>query len=801
MFIPTTAAEVKERGWKSLDIILVSGDTYLDNSYNGSAVIGHWLIANGFRVGIICQPDLQSNADITRLGQPELFWSVSAGCVDSMVANYTATGKFRKDDDFTPGGFNDRRPDRACIAYANLIRRYSKGKLIVLGGIEASLRRVAHYDYWSDKVRRSVLFDAKADAITYGMAELANLELASCLRDGRDWHSICGLCYADHKAPAGYLEMPSFENCANDTRKFGRAFRLFYENCDPLTAKGLYQAHGDRLLVQNPPARLLTQTELDRVYELDYENTVHPYYAKDGIVKALDTVKNSLTSHRGCYGECSFCAIAVHQGRTVVSRSEDSLVRETERIAARPGFNGIIYDVGGPTANMYGIECPKKLKQGACKDRKCLWPRPCPSLPLDHSRQIALLERLRAVPGVKRVFVTSGIRYDMVVFDKKAGRRYTECLAAHHISGQLKIAPEHVSAEVLELMGKPDSNVLLDFKDQFDETNRKMNKEQFLTYYFMAAAPGCGDRDMQELDRFVHTELKTNPEQVQIFTPTPSTVATLEYWTRRDYYDRHNVWTEHSNPRKQAQKDIITGHHRADRRFPSDRNGDCGRPRTRTAAGRRLFCLLQRIRFPLDPAWPATRSARFRLSSGRARCSPERLRDRHSRLYMLQAEPLRPGLSGVCNFGHLHSGKTPGLPAAQPESDPHRPGSDTESLRCRPADHGPRTHRPSRPRQRLSVLDGRAHLPPARLLFDHDAGGGNLQRLRQRERARICIGLRRLPRMPASAPRLPAVRAPPSRCRVPPAGTSISGMADRREHSEESGSVLKYLKSYKIEKN
>ncbi|MCQ2079897.1 MAG: YgiQ family radical SAM protein [archaeon] len=557
MFIPTTAEEVRERGWSALDIILVSGDTYIDSSYNGSAVIGHYLIDKGFRVGIICQPDLKSDRDIMRLGSPELFWSVSAGCVDSMVANYTPTNKFRKDDDFTPGGMNDRRPDRACIAYSNLIKRFSKGVPIVLGGIEASLRRVVHYDAWSNSLRRSILFDAKADIITYGMAELANLELAQCIRDGRDWHDVRGISYIAKEAREGYIEMPSYEDCVLDTKRFSYAFRRFYENCDPITAKGLCQRHGDRCLVQNPPQRHLTPEELDGVYSLDYENVVHPYYAKDGVVKAMDTIKNSITSHRGCYGECSFCAIAVHQGRTVISRTEDSIVAEAERIASRPTFNGYIYDVGGPTANMYGIDCRKKMESGACTDRKCLFPRPCPSLKIDHARQMALLDRIKAIPGVKKVFVTSGIRYDMIVFDRRNGEGYVDLLVKDHVSGQLKIAPEHVVDEVLNLMGKPGPNVLLDFKDMFDESNRRQGKKQFLTYYFIAAHPGCGNRSMEELGRFAHTELRTNPEQVQIFTPTPSTVSTLMYYTRRDYHDNFNVWSEHVPQLKQKQKDLV----------------------------------------------------------------------------------------------------------------------------------------------------------------------------------------------------------------------------------------------------
>lgn len=557
MFIPTTAAEMRERGWDVLDVIIVSGDTYIDSSYNGAAVIGHWLIDNGFRTGIICQPNVSDGSDITRLGIPRLFWSVTAGCVDSMVANYTPTGKFRKDDDFTPGGTNDRRPDRACIVYSNLIRRFAKGRPVVLGGIEASLRRVVHYDAWSDSLRRSILFDAKADALTYGMAELSNLQLAQCIRDGRDWSSVRGVCRIGRDVPEGYSEMPSYEECTASKSGFSKAFRMFYENCDPVTASGLAQRHGDRYLIQNPPQRCLTTEELDRVHMLDYEDAVHPFYARDGAVKAMDTIKNSITTHRGCYGECSFCAIAVHQGRTVVSRSEDSVVREAERIASRPGFNGIIYDVGGPTANMYGIECARKKEKGACRDRRCLYPRPCPSLHVDHSGQIALLDRLKTVPGVRKVFVTSGIRHDMVVFDDGHGQDYVDCIVRDHVSGQLKIAPEHVSAEVLALMGKPGPNVLLDFKDMFDESNRRQGRERFLTYYFMAAHPGCGNRAMEELGDFVHRELRTNPEQVQIFTPTPSTVSSLMYYTRRDYGDGRNVWSEHVPQLKQRQKDIV----------------------------------------------------------------------------------------------------------------------------------------------------------------------------------------------------------------------------------------------------
>ena len=556
MFIPTTKEEVASRGWDALDIILVSGDTYTDNSYNGSAVIGHWLIDNGFRVGIIAQPTMESGDDITRLGAPELFWSVSAGCIDSMVANYTAAKKFRKDDDFTPGGINNRRPDRACIAYSNLIKKHCKGKPIILGGVEASLRRIAHYDYWSDSVRRSILFDSKADAITYGMSELSNLELARRMRDGQDWKDVDGICYASNKAPEGYLELPSYDECSTDKDSFRKSFGLFRDNCDPLTAKGLVQKHGDRYLVQNSPSRLLTTDELDRIYELDYENDVHPYYSRQGKVKAMETVRNSITTHRGCYGDCSFCAIAMHQGRTVVSRSEDSIVREVERMASRPNFNGIIQDVGGPTANMYRIECEKKLKEGACKDKRCLGRSPCGSLHIDHTRQILLLDRIRHIPGVKKVFVNSGIRYDMILADRRSGDRYLETLVKHHVSGQMKIAPEHISRRVLDAMGKPGSDKLIEFKEKFDDCAARCSKDYYLTYYFIAAHPGCKEEDMRELSRFCQGRLHINPEQVQVFTPTPSTLSTMMFYSGTDDKGKP-IFSEHNMDRKRRQKDIV----------------------------------------------------------------------------------------------------------------------------------------------------------------------------------------------------------------------------------------------------
>ncbi len=558
MFIPTTMEEVRKRGWDSLDVILVSGDTYIDSSYNGSAIIGHWLIENGFRVGIIAQPDIDNDKDITRLGEPNLFWSISSGCVDSMVANYTPTMKFRKDDDFTPGGVNNRRPDRASIAYTNLIKKYIKGKPIVLGGVEASLRRIVHYDSWSDSLRRSILFDSKADFITYGMAERSNLQLALHLRDGRDWKEIKGICYISSEVPEGYLQLPSYEDCKDDPKKFIKAFKTFYRNNEPLTAKGFVQKHGNRYLVNNPPSPLMDPDTLDRIYEMDFENDVHPYYKKQGFVKAMDTIRNSITTHRGCYGECNFCAIAVMQGRTVVSRSVESILREVKNIASKKGFDGVIRDVGGPTANMYGIDCPGKTKKGPCTDKRCMFPQMCRLLPIDHGRQIDLLKKISEIERVKKVFIASGIRYDLIVSDKKNGKNYLkQLIEGNHISGQMKIAPEHVSDDVLKMMGKPDSKVLLEFKKMFDEVKSETDKKIFLTYYLIAAHPGCYEHHMKEMLNFCVNHLKTIPEQVQIFTPTPSTPSTMMYYTRRDWDDKENIKVEQSMQMKQRQKDVI----------------------------------------------------------------------------------------------------------------------------------------------------------------------------------------------------------------------------------------------------
>jgi uncharacterized radical SAM protein YgiQ len=548
-----------ERHWDICDVILVTGDSYIDSPFIGAAVIGRVLEKAGYRVGIIAQPDITSEKDITRLGEPRLFWGVTGGSVDSMVANYTASRRRRKSDDYTPGGENTRRPDRAVITYTNLIRRFFKNtRPVVLGGIEASLRRVAHYDFWSDSVRRSILFDAKADYLLYGMGEESILEFAGALKAGKPVEDIRGLCYISREKPAGEpVEVPSYETVSTDNNAFIAMFHTFYQNNDPLSASRLIQQHGDRYLVQNPPAIYATQQQMDAVAALPFLRKQHPYYEQQGPVKALETIQFSIITHHGCYGECNFCAIAVHEGRTVRSRSIESIKAEAESFTRHPDFKGIIQDMGGPTANMYGFECRKKLNKGVCHDKRCLFPETCHVLKPDHLPQVKLLKAVRDIPGIKKVFVASGIRYDLIQADTIHGNEYLREIVEHHVSGQLKIAPEHIEDHVLEKMGKPGRQSLLQFKRDFDTLSAKAGKKQFLTYYLIAAHPGCTDDDMIRLKRFASQELHVSPEQVQIFTPTPSTYSSLMYYTGLDPFTLKPVFVEKDTARKERQKMVI----------------------------------------------------------------------------------------------------------------------------------------------------------------------------------------------------------------------------------------------------
>jgi uncharacterized radical SAM protein YgiQ len=553
MFLPTIKEEIQRMGWDMADIILISGDAYIDSPFIGTAIIANWLYANGFKVAVIAQPDIKTN-DIARLGEPRLFWGVSAGAMDTLVSNYTALNKFRNKDDLTPGGINNRRPNKASIVYTNIIRKYFKNtKPIVLGGLEASLRRIVHYDYKDNALRRSILFDAKADIISYGMSEKSILELAQCMQASKDWRNVKGICYISKEKPKNAYELPSFEKCKENKDNFLKAFDIFYKNACSQNGKILAQKHDTKYLIQNPKQPSLSTKELDEIYNLDYTREVHPYYKRLGSVKAQQTIKFSITTHRGCFGECNFCSIVLHQGKEVVSRSENSILTEAKKITQLKDFKGYITDLGGPTVNMFKANCAINKTAGACENKRCLFPEICVNLILGHSKQLALLKKVSALANVKKVFLSSGIRYDMVCLDKKYGQNYLDFIVENNISGQMKIAPEHCDSTILNLMGKPHANILIQFIKMFNKSNKAC---AFLTYYFIAAYPGCGNKEMKKLQHFIRKNLKIHPEQVQIFTPTPSTNATLMYYTEKSLLGT-KIFIEKDMNKKQKQKQII----------------------------------------------------------------------------------------------------------------------------------------------------------------------------------------------------------------------------------------------------
>ncbi|MBN2220049.1 MAG: YgiQ family radical SAM protein [Kosmotogaceae bacterium] len=553
MNIPMTRDDMVERGWESLDIILVTGDAFVDHPSFGTAMIARLLESNGWKVGVISQPDWRTNEDISVLGKPSLFFGVTSGNVDSMVANYTSTGKKRRSDDYTPGGFGGKRPDRATIVYSNLIRQFFKETRIILGGIEASLRRFSHFDWWSNRIRKSILLDSKADLLVYGMGEKPILEIADKIsKKGKVPTDVEGTAFWSSSKPAG-IELPSHEEVALDKRKYFEMTKVIHEETDPVRGRQLYQLQDNRYVVQNKPPKI-TSEELDAYYSLPFTREVHPVSLSRGRVKAIETVRYSVTSHRGCYGQCNFCAIAFHQGRTVVSRSEDSIIQEISAFTKDIGFRGTVTDVGGPTANMYGYECSIKEKAGACANKRCLFPEVCGSLKPDHSRYLDLLKRIGRIPGVKHVFVSSGIRYDLILKDGRSGRDFLRELLKNHVSGQLKIAPEHTVEKVLAYMGKPSKEVLSDF---LKEVRLLSNGKYHVIGYFIAAHPGCTKEDMLELKRFVSREMHYNPEQVQIFTPAPGTFSTAMYFTEMASEKGDPVFIERSTGGRNRQKEIL----------------------------------------------------------------------------------------------------------------------------------------------------------------------------------------------------------------------------------------------------
>ena len=559
-FLPITREEMKERGWDQVDFVYVSGDAYVDHPSFGHAIITRLLESRGYRVGIIAQPDWRKPESVQVFGEPRLGFLVSAGNMDSMVNHYSVSKKRRKTDAYTPGGEMGKRPDYACVVYGNLIRQTYKKTPIILGGIEESLRRMAHYDYWSDKLKRSVLLDSGADVISYGMGEHSIVELAEALDAGipvEDITYIAGTVVKAKSLDSIYDAeiLPSFEDLKADKMNYARSFYTQYLNTDAFNGKRLVEPYSDHLyVVQNPPAAPLTQMEMDDVYSLPYQRTYHPSYEAKGGVPAIKEIKFSLISNRGCFGGCSFCALTFHQGRIVQVRSHESLIEEAKEIIKDKDFKGYIHDVGGPTANFRHPSCKKQMEHGVCKTRQCLFPSPCKNLDADHRDYVSLLRKLRDIPKVKKVFIRSGIRFDYLLADKK--QEFLRELCEYHVSGQLKVAPEHVAGPVLSLMGKPEHKVYEEFTRQFYKMNEKIGKEQYLVPYLMSSHPGSTLKEAVELAEYCR-DLGYMPEQVQDFYPTPSTLSTCMYYTGVDPRTMQKVYVPKSPHEKAMQRALI----------------------------------------------------------------------------------------------------------------------------------------------------------------------------------------------------------------------------------------------------
>lgn len=559
-FLPITREEMKERGWDQVDFVYVSGDAYVDHPSFGHAIITRLLESRGYRVGIIAQPDWRKPESVQVFGEPRLGFLVSAGNMDSMVNHYSVSKKRRKTDAYTPGGEMGKRPDYACVVYGNLIRQTYKKTPIILGGIEASLRRMAHYDYWSDKLKRSVLLDSGADVISYGMGEHSIIELAEALDAGipvEDITYIAGTVVKAKSLDSIYDAeiLPSFEDLKADKMNYARSFYTQYLNTDAFNGKRLVEPYSEHLyVVQNPPATPLTQMEMDDVYSLPYQRTYHPSYEAKGGVPAIKEIKFSLISNRGCFGGCSFCALTFHQGRIVQVRSHESLIEEAKEITKDKDFKGYIHDVGGPTANFRHPSCKKQMEHGVCKTRQCLFPSPCKNLDADHRDYVSLLRKLRDITKVKKVFIRSGIRFDYLLADKK--QEFLRELCEYHVSGQLKVAPEHVAGPVLSLMGKPEHKVYEEFTRQFYKMNEGIGKEQYLVPYLMSSHPGSTLKEAVELAEYCR-DLGYMPEQVQDFYPTPSTISTCMYYTGVDPRTMKPVYVPKNPHEKALQRALI----------------------------------------------------------------------------------------------------------------------------------------------------------------------------------------------------------------------------------------------------
>jgi len=535
-FLPINMSQARERGWEEVDFAYITGDAYVDHPSFGPAIISRVLESRGYKVGMIPQPDWKDENSIAVFGRPRLGFLVSGGNMDPMVNHYTVSRKRRGTDAYTPGGVIGKRPDHATVVYCNLIRRKYKDAPVIIGGIEASLRRLAHYDYWSDNLKRSILLDSQADLISYGMGERSIVEIADALDSGIDVKDITfieGTVYhtGSLESVYDYQMLPSYEDLKADKLNYARSFYLQYQNTDPFSGKRLVESYGrdgGEYVVQNPAAKPLTQMEMDDVYALPYMNTYHPVYEAAGGIPAIREVRFSLTSCRGCYGGCSFCALTFHEGRIVQARSQESILKEAQEMTRQPDFKGNIHDVGGPTANFRRPACEKQMEKGACVNKQCLFPKPCRNLVVDHSDYVSLLRKLRELPGVKKVFVRSGVRFDYALADPDD--TFIKELCSYHISGQLRVAPEHVSDHVLRLMGKPGNAVYEAFVEKCRRINEKLGKEQYLVPYLMSSHPGSTMKDAIKLAEYVR-DIGYMPEQVQDFYPTPSTISTCMYYT------------------------------------------------------------------------------------------------------------------------------------------------------------------------------------------------------------------------------------------------------------------------------
>lgn len=569
MFLPVTMKNMKDRGWKQADFVLVTGDAYVDHPSFGTAIISRFLEANGFKVAVLSQPDWKSAEDFKRFGKPRLGFLINSGNVDSMVNHYSVTKHKRNRDVYSPGGKTGRRPDRAVIVYSNRAREAYKDVPVIIGGLEASLRRLGHYDYWDDKVRRSILLDSRADILIYGMGERAVLEIAEALDSGIEAHDITwinGTCVKMKTDEAMIQDddviLPEFEAITSSKDAYCESFALQYRSNDSVTGKRLLEPYGGFYIVQNPPQMPLEREELDELYSLPYMRDYHYSYEKDGGVPAIEEVKFSITANRGCFGGCAFCAITYHQGREVRSRSKESIVAEAELMTKQEGFKGYIHDVGGPTANFRHPSCKKQRKHGMCQHKDCLFPKPCSQLAADHSDYIDVLRAVREVEGVKKVFIRSGIRYDYLLADKDNSFMYELC--KHHVSGILKVAPEHVSGRVLKNMRKPAIEVFDKFSRQYRQINKKLDKKQYMVPYFISSHPGSTLDDAIELALYMK---KTGfmPDQVQDFYPTPGTLATCMYYTEKDPFSGKHVYVAKTHEEKKMQRALMHFHKKENR--------------------------------------------------------------------------------------------------------------------------------------------------------------------------------------------------------------------------------------------